>query len=90
MKTTSRLLLAAGLMTTLMVSGCWDSDDDGPVAAAPATPTPTFVPDGAGVNTAAFIAYLMTLDPNDETSEPLSLRDSFAAPDDEASEPQPL
>lgn len=85
MKTTSRLLLAAGLMTTLMVSGCWDSDDGGPVASAP-----TSVPDSAGVSTAAFIAYLMTLDPNDETSEPLTLNNSFAVPDDEASEPQPL
>ena len=88
MRTISKILLTTGLITTLIVSGCGRNDDAGPVATTP--PTSTSVPDSAGVSAAAFIAYLMTLNPNDETSEPLTLSDSFAVPDDEANEPQPL
>ena len=85
MKTTSKILLATGLITTLLVSGCGSNDDGGDGAGSA-----SFVPDSASASPAAFIAYLMTLNPDDETSEPLTLSDSFAVPADEASEPQPL
>ena len=85
MKTIPKILLAAGLTTTLIVSGCGSSDDGG-FAAGPATS----VPDNAGASPAAFMSYLSTLDSSDESSEPLTLSDNFAVPDDEASEPQPL
>ncbi len=89
MKTTTRIFLTAGLMTTLMVSGCGSNNDEDAVATAPPASS-TSVPDGAGVSATAFITYLMTLKSNDETSEPLTLGNSFAVPDEEASEPQPL
>lgn len=87
MKIKAPIWLAVGLMTTLLVSGCGSSDDD-KVATAP--PTPATVPDSAGASASSFINYLMTLSPNDETSEPLSLGNGFAVPAEEASEPQPL
>ena len=88
MKTKTRIFLAIGLMTTLLVGGCGSSDDDDPVATAP--PGSTSVPDSAGMSASAFITFLMTLNPNDETSEPLTLSDGFAVPDDDVGEPQPL
>ena len=85
MNTTSKTLLAAGLATTLILSGCWGGSDDGPVGS-------TSVPDSAGVSPAAFMAFVTTLvnSSEDETSEPLTVSDSFIVPDDETSDPEPL
>ena len=83
MNTISRIALAGGLTTVLLVSGCGSDDHV-------ASDTSTTVPDSAGVSPAAFVAFLLTLDSSDETSEPLTLSDSFAVPDDETGEPQPL
>lgn len=88
MKTTTRIFLTMGLMTTLLVGGCGGDDDDDQVATTPAPSTS--VPSSAGVSANAFIAFLTTLNPNDETSEPLTVGDSFAVPDEDAGEPQPL
>ncbi len=85
MNTTPKILLAAGLATTLIVSGCAGNDDPQPV-----TGSASSVPDSAGASPAAFTAYLLTLSPNDETSEPLTLSNGFAVPDDEVNDPQPL
>ena len=85
MKKTTRIFLTMGLITTLLVGGCGSSNHDA------TTPAPsTSVPSSAGVSAGAFITYLMTLNPNDETSEPLTLGDNFAVPDENAAEPQPL
>jgi len=85
MKTRSKIWLTAALAATLIVSGCGSNDDGGNGAGSASS-----VPDSASASPAAFIAYLMTLSPNDESSEPLTLSDSAAVPNDEASEPQPL
>ena len=77
-----------GLMTTLLIGGCGSNNNDDQVATTPA-PSAS-VPGSAGVSANAFIAFLMTLNPNDETSEPLALGDSFAVPDEDAGESQPL
>ena len=87
MKTISKICLATGLATALVIGGC-SGDSDGGSAGAP--PPDRNVPGSAGATVAAFIAYLMTLDPNDETSEPLTINDSFAVPADETSDPQPI
>ena len=81
MKTNSKIWLTAALATTLIVIGCGSSDDAGSAASDP---------DSASASPAAFIAFLLTLSPNDESSEPLTLNGSVTVPDDEASEPQPL
>lgn len=88
MKTTAPIWLAMGLTTTLLLSGCGSNDDDDPVATAP--PASASVPDSAGASASAFIAYLMTLGTNDETSEPMILGNGFAVPDEDKGEPQPL
>jgi len=85
MKKTTRIFLTMGLITTLLVGGCGSSNHD---ATTPASSTS--VPDSAGVSANAFITFLMSLNPNDETSEPLTLGNSFAVPDEDAGEPQPL
>ena len=85
MKKTTKIFLTMGLTTTLLVGGCGSSNHD---ATTPASSTS--VPDSAGVSANAFITFLMSLKPNDETSEPLTLGNSFAVPDEDAGEPQPL
>ena len=74
------------------LSRCSGSSDDGNAnggggpqgASGPAT-----VPDSAGSTVAAFMAYMIGLDPNEEKSEPLLLKDSLAVPADDASDSQP-
>ena len=90
MKTSSKLWLAGCLTAALVtVAGCSGGSDNGnggnQGSAGPAT-----VPDSAGTTVGSFIAYLMGLDPNDEKSEPLLIKDSFAVPPDESNDSQPL
>ena len=89
MKTSSKLWLMGGLAAALVtVAGCSDNNNDNgnpQGSAGPAT-----VPDSAGSTVDNFIAFLKGLDPNDETSEPLLIKDSFAVPADESNDSQPL
>ena len=89
MKTSSKLWLAGGLAAALVtIAGCSDNNNDNgnpQGSAGPAT-----VPDSAGTTVASFMAYLMGLDPNDEKSEPLLIKDSLAVPPDEGNDSQPL
>ena len=50
----------------------------------------TVVPSSAGSSPAAFTSFIKGLNPNDETSEPLTVSDSFAVPDDDVDEPSAL
>ena len=90
MKTSSKLWLAGGLAAALVtVAGCSDNsnnDNGNPQGSA----GPATVPDSAGTTADSFIAYLKGLAPNDETSEPLLIKDSFAVPPDESNDSQPL
>ena len=88
MKTTTRIFLITGLMTTLLLGGCGSSDNEDTVATAP--PGSTTVPDSAGTSANAFITFLTTLNPNDETSEPLTLGSDFGVPNDASGQPQSL
>ena len=85
MKTSHKWLAVPGLVVALGLSGCWNSDDE-------PTPTPasTEVPDSAGTSAAAFISYLLSLGNSDESSEPLTIKDTLAVPADESAEPTPL
>lgn len=89
MKTNLKLWLAGGLTAALVaVAGCsGDSNND---AGNPGSTGAATVPDSAGTTVASFVAYLIGLDPNDEKSEPLLIKDSLAVPADEANEGQPL
>ena len=92
MKTSSKFWLAGSLAAALVgIAGCSGSSDNangdgGPQGAS----GPATVPDGAGSTVGAFMAYLIGLDPNDEKSEPLLIKDSFVVPADEAGDAQPL
>lgn len=86
MKSNRTFWACASLALALSLGGCWNDDDDDPVAVGNGQD----VPDSAGVSTAAFLAYLLALNPNDETSEPSAIGNSFAVPPDETGEPQPL
>lgn len=94
MKTSSKLWLAGGMTAALVgLAGCSGSSDNGNANSAGGTQGnsgPNTVPDSAGSTVAAFMAYMIGLDPNDEKSEPLLMKDSFAIPLDEASDGQPL
>jgi hypothetical protein len=89
MKTSSKLWLAAGLAAALVtVAGCSDSNDDNTTTSG--NPGAATVPDSAGTTVASFMAYLIGLDANDEKSEPLLIKDSFAVPADEGNDPLPV
>ena len=94
MKTSLKLWLAGGLAAALLtLSGCSGSNDDNNVnsgAGIQGVSGPATVPDSAGSTVAAFMAYLIGLDPNDEKSEPALLKGSFAVPPDEGSDDKPL
>ena len=85
MKIHRKLLTAAGLAVVVALAGCWDDDDD-PVS----LPASTEVPDSAGISTASFVSYLLGLSGTDESSEPLTINDSFTVPADDTNEPTPL
>ena len=85
MKKTRNLWLATALLAALSVSGCGGGDDDVFVAAPAAA-----VPDSASASAAAFASFLASLDPSDETSEPLTISDAFVTPLDDLGDPQPV
>lgn len=86
MKTSQKIGLSAALAVALGIGGCFGgSDDDDAVAGNDAT-----VPDSAAASAAAFIAYLIALGQNDETSEPSAISSGFEVPPEEAEDPQPL
>jgi hypothetical protein len=88
MKHTSKLLWStalAALLGLVACSGGSSNDNSGLQGSA----KPGSVPDNAGTTVAGFMAYLAGLDPNDEKSEPLLIKDSFAVPPDESSDSQP-
>lgn len=87
MNTSRKIWLAGALTAALTLGGCFGGGDDDDV---PPPGTSNDVPDSAGASVAAFIAYLMALSPNDETSEPGAISDAFAVPPDEDGEPAPL
>ena len=86
MKTSRKLWLAGALATALTLGGCWGSNDDDNAVVPPVTE----VPDSAAASVAAFVAFLTSLGADDESSEPLTIKDTFAVPPDEDGEPQPL
>jgi len=86
MKITRKFFITPVLASVLVLAGCWDGDDDDPVA----TPAVTEVPDSAFASAAAFFSYIMTLGANDESSEPLTIKDTFAVPPEDSAEPTPL
>ena len=87
MKNHRNLLAATGLMAALGLAGCWGDDDNDD----PSPPTAsTEVPDSAGVSTASLVSFILGLSGSDESSEPLTIKDTFAVPADETSEPTPL
>ena len=96
MKTSSKLWLASGLAAALVgLAGCSGSSDSGNGSASGPGGTQgaseaASVPDSASSTVASFMAYMIGLDPNDEKSEPLLIKESFVVPADESSESQPL
>ena len=84
-----KLWAVSGLIAALSLSGCWSSNnDDDPVPPPP--PVSTEVPDSAGLSTAAFVSFILGLNANDESSEPLTIKDAFAVPAEETADPTPL
>lgn len=86
MNTTRKIGLVVALATALLIGACGGNDDDEP---APVGNT-LEVPESAGKSSAALVAYIQGLASSDETTEPLTIRDSFAVPPDDDAEPSPL
>lgn len=80
-----KFLASIGIAAALVVAACGSNNNDD-VAATPAGQ----VPDSAGASSASFVGYLLTLGVNDESSEPLTVRDGFEVPADETADPAPF
>lgn len=81
-----KLLFATSLAAALTVVGCGggnDGDDE------PAAVTTT-VPGSASASTASLLSFIMGLSDSDETTEPLSISDTFTVPPNESGEPTPM
>jgi len=86
-----KLLAWTGLVATLSLAGCWGgNNDDDKNSPAPPPITSTDVPDSAGVSTSSFVSFILSLSGSDESSEPLTIKDTLAVPADESGEPTPL
>lgn len=86
MKITRKLFAATAVASASVLVGCWGGGGDDPVA----TPVVTEVPDSAFASASAFVTYIMTLGANDESSEPLTIKDTIAVPPENSAEPTPL
>ncbi len=75
---------AAAAALTLALVGCGGGGNDDPA------PDASEVPDSSGASTAAFVAFILALGASNETSEPLTIRDTLAVPADDSAEPTPL
>lgn len=83
------LAAAASIAAAAVLSACGGSSDtDPPVIVPPVVATE--VPDSAGASAASFITFLLSLSMTDESSEPLTIKDTFSVPVDEANEPTVL
>ena len=94
---TAGLAAATALAVAALLSACGGgSSTDAPVIVPPVVVPPvvvlpvTAVPDSAGVSVSSFITFLLSLGMTDETSEPLTISSTFAAPTDDAAEPTAL
>ena len=89
MKTTFKPWIAGGLTALALASGCSSNNNDTTIV-NPGPGVAATVPDSAGSSVESFLAFLLALSPNDETSEPLLIKDDFAVPADESNAAQIL
>ena len=96
----SKLSRSALLLAMLALSACGGGGGDGSGVAANNTPGPgssgsqnqstTEVPESAGLGSSAFIAFLKTMMREDDTSDPMTMREGWKVPDDDVGDPQPM
>lgn len=72
---------AAAVAATLTMSAC-----SGGGGGSGAVVDNTVVPSSAGASAASFMSFIQGLTPSDETSEPLTIGDGFAVPDDDVND----
>ena len=71
---------AAVVAASMTMSACSGGGGGGAVV------DDTVVPSSAGTSAAAFMSFIQGLNPSDETSEPLTISDGFAVPDDDVND----
>jgi hypothetical protein len=91
MKTPHVLVVVTGCAMALAVASCGGGSNGNGGTPPVVTQVPvTQVPDSASVSTSSFVSYVQTLGATDESTEALTIKDTFAVPVDETSEPTPL
>lgn len=82
---------ALALVAMLALAGCSGGSDDtgtsNPGSGSGQAQVSNEVPESAGASSSAFIAFLKTMMSNDETSEPMKMREGWAVPADDTGEP---
>lgn len=90
MKHANKLLLGAVVASTLALAACGGGGGGGGDGGGGTSGPGATVPDSATVSVDAFLNFILALNPNDETSEPLILKDGFTPPVDDMGDPRPL
>lgn len=83
MNTKRKIGLVAALAATLVLGACGGDE-------APAASSQLEVPESAAASGVAFVSYIQGLGAGDEVAEPLMIKDAFAVPPSDDTEPSPL
>lgn len=97
MKNSTKSASALALAAVLTMAGCsGGGGDDGVNNSSGSNPggsqisADNDVPESAGASSSAFIAFLKTMMTDDETSEPMKMREGWAVPADDTGDPEPM
>lgn len=96
MKNSTKYVSAIALVAMLALAGCSGGGDSGDANGGTSNPggsqiqADNEVPESAGASSSAFIAFLKSMMTDDETSEPMKMREGWAVPDDDIGDPAPM
>ena len=95
MKNSTKSASALALVAMLALAGCGGGGSGGGETTNSGTgqgqaQIANEVPESAGTSSSAFIAFLKTMMTDDETSEPMKIREGWAVPADDTGDPAPM
>lgn len=93
MKKSTKAASALALVSMLALAGCSGGSDSGGANSDSSNPggsqiqADNEVPESAGASSSAFIAFLKSMMIDDETTEPMKMREGWAVPADDTGDP---
>lgn len=93
MKKSTKAASALALVSMLALAGCSGGSDSGGTNSGSSNPggsqiqADNEVPESAGASSSAFVAFLKSMMIDEETSEPMTMREGWAVPADDTGDP---